>query len=872
MTFQVYDSGAQDFMNKNAELEKGKFSIRYIMDQLAASRSLNLSFRVDIIPTKDSLFISGTETIGQILDAIVRTSPSLQYQINENAVVISDAPPKNNTTKYTLYGNVKDFESGESLSYANILIWKEGNDKQLIGSSVSNDFGFYSITVKEGLYSVEYRFLGFQQTDTLIHIDRNSRLDKELIPNFNNLEPVVVMSDDAMRAIVYNPPGVRKIELHTENEVPYFLGEKDVLQKAMLLPGISNVSEDATGVNVRGGNVDQNRILLDNATIYNSSHFYGLVSVFNPDAVKDVILFKSGVHPRYGGRTSSVFVVNQKEGNNKKVQAKGTLGTTFSRFMLEGPIKKLNSSFLLSARGAFPDLEYLDFLSSIPEASFLDINAKWNTTLNTRNRIYLSFYRGRDKAKDIQNADRSWGNLNYTLRWNHVFNKRIFGNFSFISSNYKYNSQSTSGLNITQDQSRIADLELISDFSFFLSPESTFDFGFQSSKHKFIPGRRVLIDSTSQVNEEFSLQNENAIESSVYGNLEFKYKKKLTVRFGGRISNFTKLGEGKVLIYDSLRTKSNDTVIDSLTRNFGKGEIISSFFGLEPRFSANLQLGKSSTLKFSYDRHQQYLHLISNTLTTVPTDIWKMSGPYVRPSQSNNYTLGFYHIPEKFRLESHFEVFFRETSNIVDYKNGAQLFLNENIETELLQGRGRSFGMEFFVKSNISDKLSGWLSYTLSRSLRRYQGRFQEEVINGGLFYPSKNDKLHDISVTWFYKISERLKLSGNFVFSTGRPTTLPSGKFLIDGTFVPSFSDRNQQSLPNYHRLDLGLRWLPDSKKKSVGLKNGTWALSIYNVYSRRNINDYFLSYDEQTKETSIQEYEIFNTIFPSLTYSFKL
>lgn len=759
----------------------------------------------------------------------------------------------------TLSGYVKDAANGEELIGANIFI-----DSLRVGTS-TNEYGFYSLSLQPGTYTISYLFIGFKTREEIVVLDKNISLNIELNSDSETIGDVVLTDKKKEQNITGVEMSVTKIDVSTIKNIPQVLGETDVIRSILLLPGVTNVGEGASGFNVRGGNVDQNLILLDEAPVYNSSHLFGFFSVFNADALKDVTLYKGGMPAKYGGRLSSVLDVRQKDGNMKRFGTNGGIGLLSSRLTLEGPIQKDKSSFMIAGRRSYADL----FLRLSSDESlnsnvlyFYDLNAKANYKFSDKDRLYLSGYFGRDVFKFDELFGFSWGNTTGTLRWNHLFNDKFFSNFSLVVSDYKYSLGAEDPENEFDWESRILNQNLKADFTYYKDPRNTFEFGVSGLFYNFEPANVTGVN----VND-FELENQIAIEPSVYISHEHHFSDQLKIQYGVRYSHFLRMGAGTVYEYDPNQPKDPTTVINTIT--YEDGDVIKDFGGFEPRLLVNYIINKKSSVKASYNRTRQYIHLISNTTSATPIDVWRPSDTHINPATADQVALGYFRNFKDNTYELSAEVYYKTMNDIVEYKDGADLLLNQQLETDLITGDARSYGLELMLKKQ-EGKFTGWISYTLSRSERKVQSRFDEETINDGNYYPSNFDKLHDLSIVMSYEFNKKWSIGSSFAFTTGRPITLPTGKYQWGGFTIADFSaDRNGDRIDNYHRLDVSATYkVPQKEGKRW---QSSWSFGVYNLYSRRNT--YSLTFRQNEENPLVGEavkISIFGSAIPFVTYNF--
>jgi hypothetical protein len=765
---------------------------------------------------------------------------------------------------FSFSGYVRDVETGEELIGASVYSTELGK-----GTS-TNAYGYFVMELPQGSHEIEVQFIGFSKKTVKIDLKEDLRMDFELASEGFQIDEVVVTDEKGDENVRKVEMSTTKLSIKEVQKIPQLLGEVDIIRSIQLLPGVSTVGEGASGFNVRGGKVDQNLILLDEAPVYNSSHLFGFFSVFNSDAVKDVKLYKGGIPAIYGGRLSSVLDVRQKEGNDRRFSGQGGLGVLSSRITLESPIVKERSSIMVAARRSYADL-FLAF-SNDPAinsntAYFYDFNAKVNYRVGDNDRLFLSGYWGRDVFRFGELFGFDWGNKNVSLRWNHLFSEKIFSNFTFLVSDYDYALGIPEGENAFEWRSRIMNMDAKADFSWYVNGSNTLSFGFSVLNYNFHPGS-IKPGEDVEVFNAFTLPQKHAVEPAVYVQNEHKINARLSLIYGIRLSSFYRLGPEDIRTYEDGQPLSEATVLDTI--RYEKNSIISSFYGLEPRFAATYLLTERNSIKFSYNRMRQYIHLVSNTTAATPVDVWTPSGPHVQPATADQVAFGYFENYRNNTYELSAEVYYKVTREVQDYKDGADLIANAYLETELLSGEGRAYGLELMVQKK-KGKLSGWLSYTLSRSEQRVVGDHPEETLNNGDWYRTNWDKTHDISVVLSYMFNELWMVGGSFAFQTGRPITYPDGKFLQDGILIPIYSNRNGARVPNYHRLDVSATFTPRKKKEESNFEQSI-TFGAYNAYGRRNAYSVFFRQNaDDPTQTEIVQLSVFGTIIPFVTWNFK-
>ncbi len=745
--------------------------------------------------------------------------------------------------------------------------------------AVTNEYGFYSLTLPEGEYELQLSFIGFQDIVRNINLNQNQKINFEMITQAERLEEVIV-TEDAERLNIRKPQmSVAGLSVQTIKDIPVVLGEADIVKSLLLLPGVTNAGEASSGFNVRGGAADQNLILLDEAIIFNSSHLFGFFSVFNPDAIKDVKLYKGAIPARYGGRVSSVLEIFQKEGNSKEFKMSGGIGAVASRLLAEGPIVKDKASFLIGGRASYAQF-FLPLIDIDNSASFYDLNTKLNFRLNDNNNIYLSGYFGRDRFKISEQFINTYGNAFGNFRWNHLFTNKLFSNLSLIYSDYYY------GLELDfvgfEWNSGIQNINLKYDFKHYLNENIQLTYGLNNIYYIFNPGRIEPNNPDSGIVEE-QLVKKYANEAAGYIGAEHRISDKFALEYGLRGSYFVRLGQDELFVYENDQPVEFDpfqlvyreaTPIDTIQP--GRGETLASFANLEPRLSVAYTINDKSSVKASYIRMTQYLHLLSNTSSPTPLDVWTPSGPWVEPQLLDQYAAGYFRNIKGGEYSLETEVFYKDIQNRIDYIDGANLIANNAIEQVILNGEARAYGWEILFRKN-EGRFTGWLAYTLSRSEQRTPGRDpvvdtgrsnQETGINFGEWYSTPYDKTHDLSLYGNYEINKRWKLNCNFIYQTGQPTNYPIGQFEFEGIVVPYYGLRNQERLPDYHRLDIAATL--QNKKKPNSTWESEWVFSVYNVYNRMNAASINFRENSDTGENEAIQTSIFG-IVPSVTFNFR-
>ncbi len=769
--------------------------------------------------------------------------------------------------RYTLSGIVKEAATNETMIGVTVAV------PELQTGVITNEYGFYSITLPKGDYTIQWSFVGFNGQVKKITLKENTKIDVALEESSFDLDEVVIV-DDVEKVSIRKPEmSVNKLSINTIKQLPVVFGEVDVVKSLLLLPGVTSGGEGASGFNVRGGASDQNLILLDEATIFNSSHLFGFFSVFNPDAIKDLKLYKGGIPARYGGRVSSVLDIYQKDGNSKDFHLNGGIGVISSRVLLEGPIVKDRGSFLLGGRSSYAHL-FLPLVDNENVAYFYDVNVKLNYKLNDKNTLLLSGYFGRDVFSLSENFVNTYGNSVLNLRWNHIFNDQLFSNLSLIYSDYFY------GLMLDfigfDWESGIQNLNVKYDLKHYLGNSLKLNYGLHTTYHSFNPGEISPIDGREGITPS-KLIKKFALENAVYLGVEQKLTKKLTAEYGLRYSTFLRFGQSSLNRYQDDQAVIYEENLgiyegaEPIGAEDSSGDVLTSFGTLEPRLALSYLLSSNKSIKASYNRIAQYLHLLSNTSSPTPLDVWTPSGPFVKPQIANQVALGYFQDIKENAYTLQVETFYKTVENRINYIDGADLIANDAIERVILNGEARAYGLEVLLTKNRTDdsRFTGWLAYTLSRSEERTPGRTAiEPGINFGEWYASNYDKTHDISMTMSYKASEKWSINTNFSFQTGQPTTYPNSQYEFSTIVVPNFSLRNSNRLPSYHRLDISATLTP--KNKNNNRWRGEWVFGIYNIYNRKNAASITFSQNKDTGNNEATKLSIFG-IVPSVTYNFK-
>lgn len=752
--------------------------------------------------------------------------------------------------RYNISGTITDISTGETLIGASVKLQELPQS-----GSLSNSYGFYSIGATEGRYVLISSYIGYKTYTDTITVDKNFVINIAL-QSQAMLEEVVISTSRKNNKNISSPQmGIEKLNMKQINQLPVVLGEQDVLKSITLMPGIKSSGEGNTGFYVRGGGSDQNLILLDEATVYNASHLLGFFSTFNSDAIKDVSIYKGGMPAEYGGRLSSVLDIKMNEGNNKKITVQGGIGMIASRIKVEGPIVKDKGSFMISARRTYADL----FLKASSDTTinkstlfFYDVNAKANYRFNDNNAIYLSGYFGKDVLGLQDIFGTNWGNATGTVRFNHVFNSKLFSNTSFIYSKYNYVIEGLDRADGFKATSKITDLNFKQDFNYYASYNHKLRFGIQAIRHDISPGD-ITTTASSSFNDKH-VEHRYGYEMAAYLSDEWKVNDKLSMIYGLRLSSMLLVGPGTFSKYDML----GNTLI---SEKYKTGEVVQNYLNLEPRFSVSYMLDDQQSIKASYNRNTQNIHLLTNSTSASPTDLYVMSSKNIKPEIADQISTGYFRNFKDNTYELSVELYYKNLQNQIDYKDAAQLLVNQDVESQLLYGVGRAYGTELFLKKRYG-KFNGWLGYTLSKTERKFEG------INDGRYYPATHDRTHDLSLVAIYKYNEKWTFSSNFVYGTGKAVTYPTGKYNIGGNTTFSYSQRNAYRQPATHRLDLAATFEGAPGKYF----QSSWTFGIYNVYA--NKDPYRIAFRDSKKipnATEAVQTSIFGVPIPSITWNFK-
>lgn len=763
----------------------------------------------------------------------------------------------NNLGYATVIGYVRHRNTGEGVGHASIYISDIPGAK-----AMADSYGYFTITIPKGRHTLMISCIGLSDARRQIELRGNGQLNILMHEFVTSLRAVTVGGGKTNNI---NAPSmsITRMDIKTIRQIPALLGEADVLRAIQTLPGVTSVGEGTTGLNVRGGNVDQNLVLLDGTTVYNPSHFFGFFSGFNSDLIKDAELYKASIPVRYGSRLSSVLEVLTREGNRKKLSGSGGIGPLSAHLTLEGPIGG-KTTFLVGGRSTYSDwtLKLLPDQYKDSRAGFYDANVKLTSELNDNNSLYVSLYNSGDRFRLNGDTTYRYGNLNGVLKWRHLFNNKLYGNFSAGADNYQF-SMSSDALKLTAFKYKfdVSQFHANADLVYSPNNQHRVEMGFASIYYKLHPGSRAPLDSSLVLNDK--QESEQALESALYISDQYTINDKWSVEAGLRYSMFNYLGPHVQYNYPAGIDKTASTIVDSTL--YGSGKLIKTYQGPEPRISVRYKLGENSSVKAAYNRTRQYIHLLTNTTVVSPTDTWKLSDEYVKPQIADQVSVGLYKNLQNDMFEVSVEGYYKWIQHALSYKNGAVLLLNHHIETDVANAVGKAYGLEFLLKK--SGKLNGWISYTYSRILLRMDDPAVTDQINGGRYYPADYDKPHVVNLIANYRFSHRASVSLTSFYSTGRPITLPVARYYLQGSYRVYYEDRNQYRIPDYFRTDLSVNLEGNHKIKKLG--TSSWTLGVYNLFARKNAYSvYFVS---ENGKTNGYKLSIFGTAIPFITYNFK-
>jgi hypothetical protein len=851
---------AQNPLDKTITINLNNEPLKQALDKITAVSGVNFTYSETVANSRAKIKLQAeNKTIRQVLNEALAKYPYSFSTLDQEVFIRYDPEKLKKAStgtqvnpvddKYTISGVIRSQKTGESIIGATVRV------VGMPQGTSSNEYGFYSLTLPKGAYQLAISAVGQKSVVKDVVLHQDTKLNILLEDGEQELQSVnIIAKAPGGRDLESTQMGAEKLSVRETKNVPVLLGEHDIIKTMQLLPGIKSAGDGGGGFYVRGGSADQNLILLDEAPVYNAMHLLGFFSTFNSDAIKNVTIYKAGMPVQYGGRLSSVLDVKMNDGNNQNYGVSGGIGLIASRINVEGPIQKDKSSFLISARRTYIDAFLkLSKDTNVNRTSlyFYDLNAKANYILGDKDRLYLSGYFGKDVLSPDNTTGINWGNATGTLRWNHLFSNKLFSNTSVIFSNYNYKIKAQQAASNFTVFSQIRDWNVKEDLQWYADEKNTISFGVNSIYHTIKPGEISATGNSGVISQ--TLQSQFSLENAVYASDSWKATSIFSLTYGVRLSAFSILGPGDFYM---LNADGNITA----TRHYTQGQVVKTYINPEPRIAATLQVNDMASVKASYVRNVQNLHLISNSTSASPTDKWVASTNLIKPEISDQFSVGYYKDLSDHKYELTVESYYKSMDNQIDYRNGADIFTNQPIETQLLYGKGRAYGIEFLIKKK-TGRLTGWLSYTLSKTQRKIDG------INDNNWYNARQDRTHDIALVTMYQLSSKWTLSANWVFSTGDAVTFPSGKYQVDGTNFYYYTERNAYRMPSYQRLDLGAtRLLKQTKKFSSELN-----FSIYNAYGYANAyRIYFRDSKTDPSRTEAVKTTLFKFV-PSVTYNFK-
>lgn len=734
--------------------------------------------------------------------------------------IFSQLQGQANEEKVTISGYIKNAETGEELLYASVLSLEE------VSGATTNLYGFYSLSLPKGTHTLQFSYLGFETLEKIVNLQENLEFNIELLPSGVALKEVVVEGRAADQAVKETAMSRIEMDIEQIKKMPALLGEPDIIKSIQLLPGVTSAGEGSSSFFVRGGSADQNLVLIDEAPVYDVSHVFGIFSVFNADIIKSAELYKGGIPAKHGGRLSSLLEVTTRDGNSRKLAASGGIGLLASRLAVEGPIVKDKASFIIAGRRSYVDLLMkLNENTKDSKVAFHDLNAKINWKGSNKDRFFLAAYSGRDNWEfDGGSFGFGWGNRTATFRWNHLFSERLFSNTSLIYSNFDYklsDNDPIEGFAWTANQEEFSIKE---DLSFFINPTIDLQFGYHGTYRRFLPGL-ITPNSGEGIFQRTELAQNYALDHALYLGANHELSPRLSLQYGARLSVFQNIGERTVYTYENAKENNNIVITDST--HYARFENIKTYYNIEPRFSARYLLNSTASLKFSYNRMAQYIHLVSNSTIPIPFNTWMPSGTYVEPQLADQVAIGYFKNFQNNTYEFSLEAYYKQSQNVTAFADNAQIFFNENLVTEFRQGEGESYGLELYLQKR-KGYLQGSISYTLSRADMTIEG------IENGQSFAANHDRRHALNAVATYELNEQWTFGAAFTYATGRPMSLPTGKYDFNGYQANLYSGRNAYRLPDFHRLDLSANWTP--KKNANRRVKSNFAMGIYNAYNRSN------------------------------------
>jgi carboxypeptidase-like protein/TonB-dependent receptor-like protein len=772
---------------------------------------------------------------------------------------IGEKNANNTKGRVTIAGYVRDSKTGEPVAGASVYIENPG-----VGAT-TDQYGYYSISLLTGRHILNIQSIGMHDTRRQILVNGDGKFNIDMQSQVTTLKKVTVSAEKASN-IKGLQMGVQKIDIKTIKQVPVVFGEADLLRVVLTLPGVKSVGEASTGLNVRGGSADQNLILFNDATIYNPSHFFGMFSAFNPEVVKDVELYKSSIPAKYGGRLSSVLEINSREGNKKNFAGSAGIGVLTSRLNIEGPLVKDKSSFIIGGRTTYANwlLNLLPDQYKKSKASFYDLNLIISHQINKKNNLYITGYLSKDRFNLNNDTTYAYGNQNISVKWKHEFNNKLYSLVTGGYDRYQYNiSSEANPINAYKLAFDVNQTYFKTHFNYFASASHTFEFGLNTLLYKLHPGSYQPLGNSSLVTPD-EIQAEQALESALYLSDKYSISSALSVEGGVRYSMFNYLGPHSINNYPPNVPKTEDVIID--TSVYASGKFIKTYQGPEFRLSARYVLTENSSLKVAYNSQRQYIHVLSNTTAMAPTDIWKLSDPNIKPQYGEQYSLGFYHNLKSNTIETSVEVYYKNIKDYLDYKSGAVLVMNHHIETDVINTKGKAYGIELLIKK-LTGKLNGWISYTYSRTLLKMDDPLAGEIINEGKYYPANYDMPHSFTAITNYRVSHRFSISLNATYNTGRPITLPIGKFYYQGTERTLYADRNAYRIPDYFRTDFSMNI--EGNHKVHQLTHNSWTVGVYNLTGRKN--PFSVYYVSENGVINGYKLSIFGSAIPYINFNIR-
>lgn len=852
---------AQDIERTVIDIELKHATLAEALHKIETLTKLKFTYRTeDVAGIKDISYQRKQTTVKKILtDLLAHTG--LFYE-QEGAYILVRKTEKSSTRGLTIYGFVKSVQSGETLAGATVGVTGDKNYY-----TTTNTYGFYSLTVPAGAYELSCSYIGYLDFDRKMEVRETMRQIIELSGKGDNALQTVVVAGNSNKSNVRRLiTGSHKLDVAEIKKMAMVGGEPDVLKSLQFLPGIQTANEGTTNLSVRGGSYDQNLILLDEAPVYNPTHTLGFFSTFNTDAIKDVSIYKSVFPAQYGGRLSSVVDVRMKEGNSREQTLSGGIGLLASRLTYEGPIKKDQSSFMISGRysdiGALinmsQNIKFIKFRATNSSVAFYDLNVKFNPILGNKDRIFLSAYTGHDHfyLDVVDQLNRmSWGNTTVSVRWNHVFNARFFSNTSLLYSHYGASNDDLEKGKRYNLKSGLSEVTLKTDMEWMVNTANLVKFGAGVTGQRVLPGRVTPLEGDS-VSLHMELRDRRSAQVFAYVSNDQRISNRLSISYGVRATGFAALGDRTIYRYNADTTR----ILDSTY--YSGGKIVKAYFGEEPRATARLLLSDDASLKLSYGRNYQFQHLLTNSTVGLPTDLWVPSDAYFKPQYSDEWSAGGYKTFLSGALETSLELYYRRSHNIIDFRDNAELFLNDKIETQVLTGQGKAYGLEFLLKKR-KGATNGWISYTYSKALRRIEG------VNNNEWYPPAYDHRHNFSFVFNQALGRRLSISANWVYRSGGYTTVPVGSYVFNDNRFLYYSKRNGYMLPSYHRMDLSL--ILAGRQRAGRKWQGEWVLSVYNVYNRQNVFALYVRQDSMDFSAIKASMVYLVGTLPTITYNFK-